>query len=807
MTSQPSRFEEQLSECKQAIASNELQRAKILAQELLSANPTSVDSYNLLGNVAIRSNEASQAVRWFNAAAQSDQNKTIAPRLNHAMALEMAGRDDEAFEAYQSLRQTNPTHQKICEKYARSLFGRDEYKECLLALNDLEGYAFDTHYMRGRCRLELGQSAKAVADFREALNLRPAYPQALKSLGQGLAHIGRQDEALAILVPMQHQQPEDEDLNYTLGRIYYDRGDLEKARDFLTTIIPGKIHQFEANRHLGIIHRRLGSDVDAVPYLAAAVGLRADDYTSFDHLGEALRALGRLEELKTMVISVLDKNPNNPSIWNGAGIFLKIAEETTLSIEYTKKAAEKYPDQPIILFNIAHMMNESALAEESEPFAKRALLLKPDYAKAWNALCVSHCMPYNHVDARKAVDRALLIDKNLSSAWLNVGVLERSACRFSESIAAMRHAIHLNSEDTTAQTNLAYALLMAGEIEQGFRQYDKRWDNPGFPSARRPFPQTIWDGRKLPYHGLLIYMEQGMGDEIMFAWYMHLVAQKTSEVLVECDSRLVDLFKRSFPNFSIVARSQPPAPITKAENLRYKTPAGHIPKHFWFEARQHLNQVWPIATRPIVRTSGYLTPASDRRAHWRQYLDSFGEKKLRIGICWRSSVHNRARDLQYLEPEEIGQCFGPGFLVVNLQYDHTREETDLLEEVGRERGYEFVTPSDINLRDDLDDLTALCAECDIVVTPLISTAFMAGAVGTPAWVFRSSDAGRIWQQLGAPFVPWFPSMRMFFRFPTDPWSLTIEKMRQALDEVAHMDPVCFRTIEQVNTPDASDRSD
>jgi tetratricopeptide (TPR) repeat protein len=546
--------------------------------------------------------DARLAVWCFNAAAQLDQNKTIGPRLNHAMALEMAGRAEEAFAGYLSLRQKNPTNQKVCEKYARSLFGRDEYEECLLALNDLEDYAFDTHYMRGRCRLELGQAAEAVADFREALNLRPTYPQALKSLGQGLARIGRLDEALAILVPMQVQKPEDEDINYTLGRIQYDRGELEKARDFLAAVIPGKMHQFEANRQLGIIHRRLGSDADAAPYLAAAVDLKADDFTSFDQLGEALSTLGRHEELRTMVISVLDKNPDNPSIWNGAGVFLGTAEGSTLSIKYTKKAAEKYPDQPVILFNLAHLMNEAALAEESESCAMLALLLKPDYAKAWNALCVSYCMRYKHADGRKAVDRALLINKNLSTAWLNIGVLERSARRFTEAIAANRHSLHLNSKDTTAQVNLAYTLLMAGEIEQGFRQYDRRWDNPSFPSARRPFPQKLWEGQKLPYHGLLIYMEQGMGDEIMFAWYMRLVAQKTSEVLVECDVRLVDLFKRSFPNFKFVARIQPMAPITTAKNLRYKTPSGHIPKHFWSELRQHQNNVWPIATRPIVRT-------------------------------------------------------------------------------------------------------------------------------------------------------------------------------------------------------------
>ena len=439
-------------------------------------------------------------------------------------------------------------------------------------------------------------------------------------------------------------------------------------------------------------------------------------------------------------------------------------------------------------------MNETTLAEEAELYARRALLLRPDYAKAWNALCVSHCMPYRHVDARIAVDRALLIDPTLPSAWLNVGVLERSACRFSESIAAMRQAIKLNASDFTAQTNLAYALLMAGEIEQGFRQYDRRWENPGFPSARRPFPQKIWEGQDVPHHSLLLYMEQGMGDEIMFAWYFPLVAQKVREVIVECDYRLISLFKRSFPDFSFIARKQPADPFTRQPKIRFKTPAGHVQKHFWFETRQHMNKMWPVAMQPIARTEGYLKADPDRRAHWRRYLESFGAGKLRVGICWRSSVHNRARDLQYLSPREIAECFDERFVLINLQYDHLREETDTFTEIGEERGFEFVTPPDIDLRDDLDDLTALCAECDIVVTPLISTAFMAGAVGTQTWVFRSSDCGRIWQQLGAPFVPWFPSMRMFFRYPTAPWSQTTDAMRQALGAVADMDISAVRTI-------------
>lgn len=784
-----------VNRCKAAIAVGDLPTAAPLARELATLSPGSMEVYNLLGNVTIRSGDARQASRWFGVAARIDASKSVSPWLNHAMALEMSGDLDAALIEYEALAETHPSDLKVKSKFARALFERgDDYAKCLDMLAGLDRLAFDQYYMRGRCRLELGQPAKAVADFREALNLRPAYPEAFKGLGQGLAQIGRHTEALKILQPLAAQDPSDADLNYTLGRIQFDLGNLESARDYLAASLSQSKTSFHANRHLGIIHRRLGSHDDAIRHLYAAIELNHNDYLAFDNLGELLEQAGRLDELKSMVTSVLEKDPKNPSIWNAGGIFLKSAEEPGSAIDYLKVAADKFPDQPVISFNLAHMMNEGTFAEEAEPYAKRALLLKPEYAKAWNALCVAHCMPYNHEEARIAVDRALMIDPTLSSAWLNVGVLERSSARFSHAILAMRRAIQMNPADTTAQTNLAYALLMAGEIDSGFRQYDQRWHNPSFPSARRPFALRIWEGENLPHHGLLVYMEQGMGDEIMFAWYMRYVAQRAADVLVECDHRLVTLFRRSFPSFDVVARRAPVDPATVAGNRQYKTPAGHIPKHFWFETREHMVKMWPVATRPIARTSGYLKVDPARLAHWRDYLDSFGSKRLKVGICWRSSYHNRARDLQYLAPEEIGQCFNENFVVLNLQYDHKEEETDILAKVGRERGYEFVTPPEIDLKDDLDDLTALCEACDIIVTPLISTAFMAGAVGTPTWVFRAADSGRIWQQLGAPFVPWFPSMRLFFRYPTDPWSETIERMRGALAEVTQMDPAAYQTV-------------
>ncbi|MEC8792362.1 MAG: hypothetical protein VXX53_01065, partial [Pseudomonadota bacterium] len=89
----------------------------------------------------------------------------------------------------------------------------------------------------------------------------------------------------------------------------------------------------------------------------------------------------------------------------------------------------------------------------------------------------------------------------------------------------------------------------------------------------------------------------------------------------------------------------------------------------------------------------------------------------------------------------------------------------------------FVTPPDINLRDDLDDILALTEALDLVVSPLISTPWMAAAVGTPSLVFRSNENGHIWLQFSQRYIPWAPNIKLFFRSPEEPWDGPIAGIR------------------------------
>ena len=158
---------------------------------------------------------------------------------------------------------------------------------------------------------------------------------------------------------------------------------------------------------------------------------------------------------------------------------------------------------------------------------------------------------------------------------------------------------------------------------------------------------------------------------------------------------------------------------------------------------------------------------------------SLGERLI-VGVAWRSGLRTHLRNQQYLDPQSLIKTIPPGAGVINLQYDYSEDEVELFESIAHDKGFKFLTPAGINLKDDLDDIFALIQALDVVVSPLISTPWMAAAVGTPSLVFRCNENGHIWQQFGQTYVPWGPNIRLFFRSPLQSWDRSISRIRANL---------------------------
>ena len=77
-------------------------------------------------------------------------------------------------------------------------------------------------------------------------------------------------------------------------------------------------------------------------------------------------------------------------------------------------------------------------------------------------------------------------------------------------------AIALEPENATAHWNRGLARLLLGDFAGGWQDYAYRWQTGDFRSRRRGLPQAPWQGEALAGKRILLWAEQGIGDEIMF---------------------------------------------------------------------------------------------------------------------------------------------------------------------------------------------------------------------------------------------------------------------------------------------------
>ncbi|MGH6883086.1 MAG: tetratricopeptide repeat protein, partial [Hypericibacter sp.] len=338
----------------------------------------------------------------------------------------------------------------------------------------------------------------------------------------------------------------------------------------------------------------------------------------------------------------------------------------------------------------------------------------------------------------------------------------RSMGEMDEAIACYGALLKLRPGDIDAHVNLGGSLLSVGRLREGWPEYDWRWKRKAEAERRnRPMPQPLWDGsRPLPGR-LLVWNEQGVGDEVMFS---SLLSELSGELdcVLECDPRLVPLFRRSLPKTEIVARIEPlPDPRLSAPDIVRQAPAGTVAGY-----------LRPDLASFAGRGGPYLVADPERLATLKK---SHRGAELNVGLAWYTKAdqeQGRGVALEQLEPL-LGT---PDVRFVSVQYgDHRAAIAALKDRTGIEI---FEDPSIDQLKD-LDGFAAQLAALDLVVTIDNSAAHFAGALGVPCWVLLPFLPEWRWQRDRADSI-WWPSLRLFRQSRRGHWGEPVAALSAAL---------------------------
>ncbi len=439
-------------------------------------------------------------------------------------------------------------------------------------------------------------------------------------------------------------------------------------------------------------------------------------------LAANLERSGRTADAERMADHVLAAYPKQPEALHLKGLAACASGRETEAVQHMEAAIAHGLEVPLYYRNICALYERLGRLDEAVTAGKRAVLLDPTDAQSYHNLTVAHA-------------RRLELD---------------------ESIACARTALALDPTLPGAHFALAEALLLRGDLAEGWQEYEWRFRIPG---AAQPLPATdrpAWDGTPLPDRTLLLVADQGFGDVIQFGRYLAWVATLCPRMVIACSPEMQSTVRQMAPN----------APLF--------TSWAECPEYAAFAVFSGLPRLHGTTLTNVPSPGAYLQADPERVSKWRQRLARLVPRGHRaVGLAWagrpaHSNDRNRSANLQLLRP-----LFDtPSTTFVALQKGPAQAQ------IGRYFGRAPL----INLGTEIEDFAdtaAILQIVDLLITVDTSVGHLAGALGRPAWIMLPYAPDWRWL-LHRTDTPWYNSVRLFRQPAPGDWTSMVHEVATAL---------------------------
>jgi tetratricopeptide (TPR) repeat protein len=550
---------------------------------------------------------------------------------------------------------------------------------------------------------EAGKLTEAILLYERVLKTHSETAQIWCLRGVALKQAGDLAAAIASLQKAANLDPTRPDLKAELGIAYAQTGLAEQAFHTLGEALPklASLGQDDALVYGAYADAcfDLKNWQDAITHYRMVLSKEPKNTNAQLNLGVSLHQLDRREEAIEAYEAVLDKEPNHAGALTNIGVAYQEQRNFTGSLEALERAVGFTPNDPLLLTDLGVTLQKLGRTEASITRFNEALGADPTYGKAWSNL-----------------GNAYQDQLNLAEAW-----------------EAHRRAINIKPENPDFHWNLAMTLLLAGEYEQGWAEYEWRRKR----DDAKNLLGTPWQGENLSDKTLLLTAEQGAGDAIQFARYAPALAAQGAKIILRVHTGLRQLFE-TLDGITHVTTQDGPLP-----SFDFQAPLMSLP-HILQDTLETLPSAVPyLGVPPGVKCP--LPPPSGKR---------------RIGLVWagnpeHTNDHNRSCPFDQLMPLfEL-----PDTDWVSLQSEPPMDTSVPLLDLSSQL-ISFA------------DTAAVIAQLDLVISVDTATAHLAGALGHPVWLMLPYVPDWRWLTDQAN-SPWYPSACLYRQPQPGDWRSVI----------------------------------
>jgi hypothetical protein len=340
--------------------------------------------------------------------------------------------------------------------------------------------------------------------------------------------------------------------------------------------------------------------------------------------------------------------------------------------------------------------------------------------------------------------------------------------RHGEALMHWREAARLAPRSRRDRFNLALALLAHDDFATGWPLYEERLDSPTWtPWASRASiadhrDRKLRPGDAVEGRDIVVFTEQGLGDNMMFARYLPLLAQRGARVTLACQPVLRPIFERIAGIHHLL--SPPPDRPDGKLNLS----ALHFDA---FAPLMSLPQIFGTTPETVPVGLPYLLPDPARVAAWRARYEAAGRPgRRRIGLVMQANPASESAQARSMRLEDIAPLIAiDGIDIVNLQAGVA----------GRAIGSESGVIDAMSMPQPLDEFAAAIAATDRLLAVDTMASHCAGAMAHPVWVALPVDSAWHWG-LERSSSRWYPHARLFRQMHRGVWDDVIGSWTAAL---------------------------
>jgi hypothetical protein len=410
------------------------------------------------------------------------------------------------------------------------------------------------------------------------------------------------------------------------------------------------------------------------------------------------------------------------------GQVLLETEKQSLAYPIYKLLTQLDPKRPEIWINMGKAAGELHRYEEEEKYFKKALKFANEQGNEAVIFLATQNLATNAVHQTNP-DKALY--------WGNRALAIK--------------------ENNQSRIDIGFAQLLKYEFKEGWKNYNKGIGNQKFRDVRRYRDEPEWDGSD--GKRLIIYEEQGLGDQIAFSECIKEIRRKAKSVILHVNPKLKNLFHRSF---LLETHGRDEIKWAESVNVDASASMAKIQEYYRDDIDKYIGKPFLIAD-------------TFQRIQWRALFDELGDKP-KVGIAWTGGMHHTQQDARSTTLENLLPILTADVTWISLEYKNRSEEIAKFEKDHGIRIYDFPRATQT---DDYDDTAGLVAELDLVISVPTSVVHLAGGLGVECWCITHPHPHFMFGIEGRR-MPYHKSVEIFRR---DKGWEPLEEIRGRLDEM------------------------